>query len=296
MTETVAPPADPTVGREQRIRALGPGDVAALEELLVRDERANLFVRHRVAETGLRSALLGGSVLGCFRDDRLVAACHCGANLVPVEADDAAVDGFARRLLATDIAPAMRRSASLVGRQDAVLRLWSHLEADWGPARSVRADQPFLALDTDPAVPADPRLRRVMIDEVDALYPASVAMFREEVGIDPEAGGGAAYRARVAQLVARGWAFAIIEDGQVLFKTEVGAAVDGVCQLQGVWVHPDHRGRGLAAPALAGVVRLVRRDLAPDVTLYVNDFNTAARAAYARVGMRQVDTFASILL
>jgi predicted GNAT family acetyltransferase len=213
-----------------------------------------------------------------------------------VEADADAVDGFARQLLLTGVAPGMRRSASLVGRQAAVMRLWSRLEQDWGPARSVRADQPFLAIDDEPAVAPDPRLRRVMIDEVDVLYPASVAMFREEVGIDPEAGGGAGYRARVAQLVARGWAFAIIEDGEVLFKTEVGAAADGVCQLQGVWVHPDHRGRGIAAPALAGVVRLVQRDVASDVTLYVNDFNTAARATYARVGLRQVDTFASILL
>lgn len=296
MIELVPVASDATGRRDQQIRLLGPDDRVELEALMARDERANLFVRHRVAETGLRSLMLGGTMLGCFRDGRLVAACHCGANLVPVEADAEAVDGFARQLLLTGVAPGMRRSASLVGRQAAVMRLWSRLEQDWGPARSVRADQPFLAIDGEPAVAPDPRLRRVMIDEVDVLYPASVAMFREEVGIDPEAGGSAGYRARVAQLVARGWAFAIIEDGEVLFKTEVGAAADGVCQLQGVWVHPDHRGRGIAAPALAGVVRLVQRDVASDVTLYVNDFNTAARATYARVGLRQVDTFASILL
>lgn len=280
----------------QRVRALVPADLASLETLLDRDPRANLFVRHRVLETGLRDALLGGSILGCFRDDELVAACHCGANLVPVEADAAAVDAFADHLLAPAAAPTARRSASLVGRQDAVLRLWSRLEGTWGPARSLRTDQPFLALDRDPDLQGDPRVRRIMIDEVDALYPASVAMFREEVGIDPEAGGSAGYRARVSQLVARGWAFGIVEHGEVVFKTEVGAAAGGVCQLQGVWVHPDLRGQGLAAPALASVVRLVRRDVAEDVTLYVNDFNTPARAAYARVGMHQVDTFASILL
>ncbi len=280
----------------QQVRPLTPADAAALVRLTERHPRANLFVRHRVAETGLRDVLLGGSILGCFRDGELVAACHCGANLVPVEADDAAIDAFAHHLLVSGVAPGMRRSASLVGPQGPVLRLWSRLETAWGPVRSLRADQPFLAIDHDPALPADPRVRRVMIDEVDALYPASVAMFREEVGIDPEAGGGVGYRARVSQLVARGWAFAIVEHGEVVFKTEVGAAVDGVCQLQGVWVHPDHRGRGLAAPALAGVVRLVRRDVAPDVTLYVNDFNAPARAAYARIGMQQVDTFASVLL
>lgn len=294
MTELVDAPRTSPAG--QVVRVLTPADVGALVALTARDPRVNLFVRHRVEETGLRDVLLGGSVLGCFRDGVLVAACHCGANLVPVEADDAAVEAFADHLLVSGVAPGMRRSASLVGRRGPVMRLWDRLEDAWGPARSVRDVQPFLAIDHDPVLPPDHRVRRVMIDEVDTLYPASVAMFREEVGIDPEAGGSVGYRARVAQLVARGWAFAIIERGRVVFKTEVGAVADGVCQLQGVWVHPDRRGEGIAAPALAGVVRLVRRDVAPDVTLYVNDFNTAARATYERVGLRQVDTFASILL
>jgi predicted GNAT family acetyltransferase len=121
-------------------------------------------------------------------------------------------------------------------------------------------------------------------------------MFIEEVGIDPEVAGGHGYRARVAQLISQGWAFAIIEDGQVLFKTEIGAASPLACQLQGVWVRPDRRGQDIAAPALAEVVRTVRRDVAPLVTLYVNDHNTAARAAYGRVGFHEQTTFASILL
>lgn len=286
----------PDVGSRQRVRALTPTDLPALEALLDRDRRVNLFVRHRVQETGLREALLGGSILGCFRGVRLAAALHCGANLVPVEADPDAIDAFVEHLLSPGTGPAVRRSASLVGQQPAILRLWSSLEPRWGPARSLRTDQPFLAIDHEPDLPGDPRVRRIMIDEVDVLYPAAVAMFREEVGIDPEAGGAATYRARVSQLVARGWAFGIIERGQVVFKTEVGAAAHGVCQLQGVWVHPDLRGRGLAAPALASVVRLVRREVADDVTLYVNDFNAPARAVYARVGLTQVDTFTSILL
>jgi predicted GNAT family acetyltransferase len=31
------------------------------------------------------------------------------------------------------------------------------------------------------------------------------------------------------------------------------------------------------------------------VSLYVNDFNTAARRAYARVGMRELGVFTSVL-
>jgi hypothetical protein len=43
------------------------------------------------------------------------------------------------------------------------------------------------------------------------------------------------------------------------------------------------------------VVRDALRTVAPVVSLYVNDYNVPARAAYARVGLRTVGTFASVL-
>jgi predicted GNAT family acetyltransferase len=46
---------------------------------------------------------------------------------------------------------------------------------------------------------------------------------------------------------------------------------------------------------MATVVRLIRRTIAPVVSLYVNDFNTPARRAYERVGFTQVGTFTSVL-
>jgi predicted GNAT family acetyltransferase len=62
-----------------------------------------------------------------------------------------------------------------------------------------------------------------------------------------------------------------------------------------VWVEPELRGRGLAAPGMAAVVELTRRQVAPVVSLYVNSFNAPALATYRRVGFEQVGTFATIL-
>jgi predicted GNAT family acetyltransferase len=85
-------------------------------------------------------------------------------------------------------------------------------------------------------------------------------------------------------------------DGSVVFKADLGSVSTAVAQVHGVWVDPRFRGRGLAAPAMAAVVTGALRDIAPTVSLYVNDYNAPAVAAYQRVGFTQVGTFATVLL
>ena len=76
-------------------------------------------------------------------------------------------------------------------------------------------------------------------------------MYTEEVGLSPEARGGAAIFAvpEVAQLIGKGWSFARIENGRVLFKAEVAAVSPAACQIQGVYVDPTPRGEGIATSA-----------------------------------------------
>lgn len=145
-------------------------------------------------------------------------------------------------------------------------------------------------------VTPDPLVRRIRKDEIELLMPACVAMFTEEVGISPLAGdGGLLYQARVAELVGAGRSFARVEDGKVVFKAEIGAATSQACQIQGVWVAPEYRGRGLSETGMAAVLRHALADVAPVVSLYVNDYNTPARKAYRRVGFREVGAFMSVL-
>ncbi len=121
-------------------------------------------------------------------------------------------------------------------------------------------------------------------------------MFTEEVGVSPTSGdGGASYRARLEQLIRGGRAFARIEGGQVIFKAEIGAVTPQACQVQGVWVRPECRGQGLAAPGMAAVVVEAARSIAPVVSLYVNDYNQPARAAYRRAGFAETGRFMSVL-
>jgi hypothetical protein len=283
--------AEPVPLRSPPLRVLSDADMPAARRLLGQHLLEGLFVASRIDAAGLDARRLGAEIWGFGRGGELSALCYSGVNMWPVGADRDAARAFAEQARR-----AARRCSSIVGEASAVLRMWEALARDWGPARDVREDQPLLAIAGDPRVPADPAVRRVRPDELDILLPASVSMFTEEVGISPIGpDGGALYRARVAELVGQQRSFARIENGRVLFKAEVGAATRAGCQVQGVWVAPELRGRGRGAAGMAAVVRAARASIAPVVSLYVNAFNIAARRMYDRVGFERVGTFASVL-
>ncbi|ARI51942.1 MULTISPECIES: GNAT family N-acetyltransferase [Streptomyces] len=273
-------------------RVLEPSDLGAALAILESEPVANAFVTSRVQVAGLDPWRLGGEMWGWYADGRLRSLCYAGANLVPICAGPEAVRAFADRARR-----AGRRCSSIVGPAEPTALLWRLLEPGWGPAREVRANQPLMVTESPSAdITPDPLVRRIRKDEMEVLMPACVAMFTEEVGISPLAGdGGLLYQARVAELIGAGRSFARIDDGKVVFKAEIGAATPQACQIQGVWVAPEHRGKGLSETGMAAVLRYALADVAPVVSLYVNDYNTPARKAYHRVGFRETGTFMSVL-
>ncbi|WP_186781995.1 GNAT family N-acetyltransferase [Streptomyces sp. CBG9] len=273
-------------------RVLEPSDLDAALAILDREPVANAFVSARVQIAGLDPWRLGGEMWGWYEDGMLRSLCYAGANLVPISATPAAVRGFADRARRSG-----RRCSSIVGPAGPTAQLWRLLEPSWGPAREVRAHQPLMVADRVPeGIEPDPYVRRVRKNEMETIMPACVAMFTEEVGVSPLAGdGGLLYQARVAELVGSGRAFARIDNGKVVFKAEIGAATPQVCQIQGVWVAPEYRGRGLSVSGMAAVLRYALADIAPVASLYVNDFNKPARASYLRVGFEEVGEFMSVL-
>jgi predicted GNAT family acetyltransferase len=273
------------------VNVLGPADLPDFLELTGRHPVVNAFAEYRARSTNLAGRLLAGEIWGRYDGGRLVAGCHVGANLVPVECTSDDAHAFAERALTRP-----RSVVTIVGLQDQVWPLWDCLSESWGPARETRWDQPHLELAEDPRLAPDPAVRRTTPDDFAVVYPACVAMYTEEVGVDPESDGGAPiYRSRVRQLIGLGWSFARIEDGRVVFKAEVAHATPYAAQIQGVWVAPDRRGEGLAARGVAAVVEACRRDVAPVVSLYANIWNEPARRAYERVGFEQTATFATVM-
>jgi RimJ/RimL family protein N-acetyltransferase len=274
------------------VRVLGGADTDTVVRMLAASPIDNVFVASRVRSAGLEPRDLGCPIWGYEEDGRLRALCHAGSNLVPVNASPAAVDAFA------EYAGARRMCSSIIGPAPVAIRLWEELSRRWGSSwsqtREIRAHQPVLAIDSDPLVAPDPRVQPMTIDHWDAYYQSAVRMYTEEVGVSPVQGNPAGYRYYVRQLIASRRAFGVVDRGRVIFKADLGSVSPGVSQVQGVWLDPELRGRGLAPTMMAAVVQYARA-VAPVVSLYVNDFNAPARATYARVGFRQAGEFCTVL-
>ena len=282
-------PLDPA---ELRVETLDDRHRRELIALVDDDPIVNCVVSARLRALGtVEPRTFGGPMIGA-RDatGRLTGAAFAGANLLPVGGGPAEWDA-----LGTYLGGGRRPCSSIVGRADAVAGMWDALAAGWDRPRAVRPHQPLLVLDRSAPLPVgDSRVDRARPDQLESYLPAAAAMFTEELGISPfEAPGD--YRRRVAGLIAEGRAFCSVDArGEVVFKADLGALSPHTCQVQGVWVRPDWRGRGIGTAGLATVLRHALT-LAPSVSLYVNDFNVAARRMYRRLGLHEVAVLRTIL-
>ncbi|MGA7204902.1 MAG: GNAT family N-acetyltransferase [Specibacter sp.] len=274
------------------MRVLVHEDTDALRALIARDPVANVFIDSLLAQGGSAvPSQRGAVVLGFFEHDGgLAAACWVGSNVVPVEAT-AEHGAYFGRWIAANWQP----HASIFGPAGAVLPIMDALSDAGFGAQEIRANQPLLVMGGASGVAANPGLVPSRSGQFTEVLAAAAAMFEEEVGYSPFLGGEENYRRRVAWLISNGHSFSHCEpDGEVIFKADLGAVTSRASQIQGVWMNPGYRGRGLSAGYMAAVVKL-SLELAPVTSLYVNDFNHRARAVYEKVGFEQVGTFATVL-
>lgn len=228
---------------------------------------------------------------GLIKAGQIKALCWRGANLMPVGAQPSQMEAFAR--LAVERGG---RPASIVGRVEAVLELWEHLKAHWGKARRIFAEQLLMELHGPPLVLPDPWVKLATADQLDEVLYAAVAMFTEELGFPPPDPGGA-YRRHVAHLVGQEAVFVRtgLDGLSIEFKADLGAVLVDQAQVQGVWTRPDRRGQGLATAGMAAVAQAAAGRGINTISLYVNEFNQPAVAAYKTVGFKQTGTFATVM-
>lgn len=273
--------------RSSYVRPLALEDVEIAKSIANQDPIANCYLISKLAEFDGVDPLL---LLVQDRNKNYGLA-YIGVNTTTANCSYEMLTHLADYLAQTQIV-----TSSIIGNRDDVFGLWEQVSTFLGPARLIREDQPLMTLAETPRGEINLEVRPATADQLDKVLPAAAMMFREEVGIDPlRPATHAVYRARVLELLTAGRTYVLMADDEVIFKADIGVLTNDVIQIQGVWVAPQHRGHRIAAPALAAAI-LQMQQIAPTVSLYVNDFNYRALRLYRSLGFQQVGTFASVML
>lgn len=136
---------------------------------------------------------------------------------------------------------------------DAADKFWKHFNQS-GQGPRLRCEEllfeasfPFLVKKCDWNIQKADESQLIQIAEAQA----EVAFM--ESGVDPMIRDREGFLKRVTRRIEKGRIYSVFENGKLIFKADVMAQTQDVIYLEGVWVSPEHRGKGLGPACLSAL-------------------------------------------
>lgn len=281
-------------GRAARrtVRELTTADQAEVLSFLSAEPLRTVQMLGLLADHGISSPALRGRFYGYYEDDFLMGIALLGHailfHILP-EAEAAALGEFARIVAEHRI-----KGHVLFGPCAQADAFFNELSRH-GRTQRLQSDHLWCVCEK-PALPlAQLQLNRANLDELDALAEAQAEMVREASGIDPRQSDPEGFRTRVAERIERKRTWVRLLDDKVVFKVEIVSETEQAAYLEGVWTHPDYRGRSIARTCMNELVHRLTRQK-KSVCLIVEPDETAARRIYEQVGFVPVADCRAIYL
>lgn len=254
------------------------GDEAEVLAFLARRSIHTVCMMSMILENGLVSPLNRGAFYA-YRDPagQMEGVALIGHATLIEAHSDAALQSFAR--LAQDNA----RAHLIRGEQEMIERFWNHY-TPVGCAPSLICRE-ILLEQKEPVPVREPvnNLRPATLAELEPVLSVNAAMIYEECGVNPLQTDLAGFRQRTARRINQGRIWVWVENGQLIFKTEVMSATPEVIYLEGVYVNPLARGKGYGFRCFSQLCQhLLKR--VKFLCLLVNEQNQTAINFYSKAG------------
>jgi uncharacterized protein len=249
-----------------------------------------VFMATLIRDNGLVSSLNRGTFYGC-RDQmgHLKGLALIGHATIIETADDYALAHFAHLAQNCPTAYLIR------GEQERVARFWQHYEPRGRRPRRMCRE---LLMEQRPpvAVLESVRdLRPATCEDLSLIMPVNAAMIADECGVNPLERDPVGFRVRLLRRIEQGRVWVWVQKGRLKFKTDVLADTQAAAYLEGVWVHPDERGRGYGLRCLSQLTRALLAHT-ETVCLVVNETATTAQAFYRKAGYKTASHYDTIYL
>jgi predicted GNAT family acetyltransferase len=126
-------------------------------------------------------------------------------------------------------------------------------------------------------------LRLATLNDLEQVMAVNAAMIYEECGVNPLQSDLAGFSQRTARRIEQGRIWVWMEDGRLIFKTDIMSDTPEVIYLEGVYVNPEERGKGYGLRCFSQLCHQLLH-LTKSICLLVNEHNQAAIKFYARAG------------
>ena len=268
---------------KREVRELHEEDRDEVMSLLHRDPVQSVILRGLILDHGLCAPELRGSFYGYYENNQLVGVALIGHQIVVFGVDEA-LPYFAHKAVEVKA-----RGYLMLGPQAQIEALWNHLAQQGRATRRVSAQRLYVC-QKPRQTPDRLQLLRANFAELDVIVDAQAEMALEESGLDPRLSDLAGFRHRIAERIERKRVWVKIEEGKVIFKADLFSDTPETVYLEGIWVHPEYRQRGIAKSCMEELVQRLLKDHQA-VCLIANEEETAAHRVYEHAGFTQVAAY-----
>lgn len=138
-------------------------------------------------------------------------------------------------------------------------------------------------------------LRHARVEELEVVAIAQADVAEIECGSNPMVRDREGFLNRVSRRIEQNRVFVVFDGDRLVFKADIIAETEAVAYLEGVYVAPEYRGRGIASQCLSKLcLELLGR--VQNVCLLSNiDFKSAHRT-FTRAGMRNTDACTTLFV
>lgn len=183
----------------------------------------------------------------------------------------------------------------ILGEQKKVEQFWRHYSKGGQSLR--RRHHQLLFERRGPIEAFEPvaEVRRATPADLPLILPVTDELIFEESGEHPIKSDSVGFERRWLQRIKQGCVLVWIENGKLIFNVDIICETPDAIYIEGVYIHPEKRGKGYGVRCLSQTGRLL---LKPDqsICLLANEYNTGAHAFYRSAGYKLRGYYETIFL
>ncbi len=183
----------------------------------------------------------------------------------------------------------------LMSSGNAIERFWNLYKQDGSQPRCTFTEKLFELSFPFPVQECEWDVRIAEKSEVEQIAEAHAEVAFIESGVNPMETDPKGFIQRCLRRIEQNRTFVVFEDGKLVFKADIVAETDSVIYLEGIYVAPEYRGRGIGPKCLSRLSsQLVSR--VDNICMLSNlEFKTAHRS-FEKAGYKSNDTCTTLFV